>query len=212
MAKDEAAVGNSLAELEEIVKDCKKKPHNFALLKAKEGVVLKAHPLKSSEVMLRAAKEAGGMPAMAMTGTMIATGKTLEMTIETEDFPASLPKLAKKHFTAMKLPLKIVVILPNGQRIEAGDDEEEVNVGAGDEVAVAEMVSEAAATQEDPDAARKAALTARIKAIVPQLRDAVTQGLAGADRLGKAIQAAPADRRQCRTDAGRGRSSSEIDR
>ena len=190
MAKDEAAAGNSLAELEEIVKDCKKKPHNFALLKAKEGVVLKAHPLKSCDVMFRAAKDAGGIPAIGMTGTMIATGKTLEMTLETEEFPASLPKLAKKHFTAMKLPLKIVVILPNGQRIETGDDDEGVEAGAGEEVAVAEMVSEAAATQDDPDAARKAALTDRIKAVVPRLREAAGQGLAGIDKLGKAVQAA----------------------
>lgn len=190
MVKDEAATGNSLAELEGIVKDCKKKPHNFALLKAKDGVVLKAHPLKSSEVMFRAAKDAGGIPAIGMTGTMIATGKTLEMTLETEEFPASLPKLAKKHFTAMKLPLKIVVILPNGQRVETGDDDEGSEAGEGQEVAVAEQVSEAAATQDDPDAARKAALSSRIKAVVPRLREAAGQGLAGVDKLSKAVQAA----------------------
>ena len=190
MAKDDAAVGNSVAELEELVRDCKKKPHNFALLKGKEGVVLKAHPLKSCEVMFRAAKDAGGLPAIGMTGTMIAVGKVLEMTVETDEYPANLPKLAKKHFMAMKLPLKIVVILPNGQRIEDSDDDGEVEAGAGQEIAVAEMVSETAATQDDPDAARKAALTARIKAIVPRLRDAAAQALPGVEKLSKAVQTA----------------------
>ena len=190
MAKDDAAVGNTVAELEELVRDCKKKPHNFALLKAKEGVVLKAHPLKSCEVMFRAAKDAGGIPAISMTGTMVAVGKLLEMTITTDEFPASLPKLAKKHFTAMKIPLKVAVILPNGQRIEAGDDEDDVDAGEGQEIAVAEMVSEAATTQDDPDAARKAALTARIKAIVPRLRDAAAQAMPGVEKLSKAVQTA----------------------
>ncbi|MGQ0566405.1 MAG: hypothetical protein ACT4OK_15230 [Gemmobacter sp.] len=189
MAKDESASGNSLAELEEIVRDCKKKPHNFALLKAKEGVVLKASPLKSCEVMFRAAKDAGGIPAISMTGTMIATGKTLEMTIPTEEFPASLPKLAKKHFMSMKLPLKVVVILPNGQRIEDSDDGE-LEAQEGTEVEVAEQVSDAAQTQDDPDAARKEKLAARIKAIVPGLRDAVARALPGVDKLSKAVQTA----------------------
>ncbi len=190
MAKDDATIGNSVAELEEIVRDCKKKPHNFALLKAKEGVVLKAHPLKSCDVMFRAAKDAGGLPAISMTGTMTASGKTLEMTVTTDEFPANLPKLAKKHFMSMKLPLKVVVILPNGQRIEDSDDDGNVEVTEGNEVAVAETVAEAAQTQDDPDAARKAALANRIKAIVPQLRDAAARALPGVDKLSKAVQTA----------------------
>lgn len=190
MAKDDASAGNSPAEIEELVRDCKKKPHNFALLKSKDGVVLKAHPLKSCEVMFRAAKDAGGLPAISMTGTMFAVGKVLELTLETEEFPGTLPKLAKKQFKAMKLPIKLAIILPNGQRIEDSDDDEELEAGEGEEEEVAGQVAEAAAVQGDPEAARKAALAARIKAVVPAIRDAAAQGMAGVDKLSKAVQAA----------------------
>ena len=195
MAKDESVAGISAEDLEDLVKECRKKPHNFAMMKSKDGVVIEASPLKSCEVMARACKEAGGMPAFAMAGILNVVGKALEMTLETDEFPGNLPKLAKKHFTALKLPYKVVVILPNGQRVE-GDDEGEPDP----EPTVAPPVAPPGTPPgppaidpgmaDDPEAQRKAALTGRIKAIVPGIKDATAKALPGVDRLTKGVQAA----------------------
>lgn len=188
MAKDDAALKDQATEIEDILKDGKKKPLNFALMKAKEGVVLKAHHLKSAEVMLREAKAAGGMPAISCQGVLNVVGKVMELRVDVEDAPRNLPKLAKKHFANLGVLCKVVMILPGGVTVD-GDAED-------DEVGETEA--------EDPDAGLKAELAERLKALIPEVRHAAAQGMAGAERLGKAVQAAAVELGQGAHDRARG--------
>ncbi len=190
MAKDDAALKDQASEIDSIFKDGKKKPMNFALMKAKEGVVLKAHPLKSPDVMFRDAKGAGGMPAFSCTGVLNVMGKVMELSVINEDVPRTLPKLAKKHFSAMGIKCKVVIVLPGGERLADEDDEDGDDT---DEVETEEVAPGIEAPVEEPDDGLAEALKERIKALVPQLRTALTDGVAGVEKLAKALQAASAE-------------------
>lgn len=105
----------------------RKRALNFALLKSKDGVVLKTHPVKSPDVMLREAKAAGGMPAVSCAGTLTVTGKVMTLAAGNEDVPRNLPKLARKYFQSIGVPCKVRIVLPGGA--ELGDEEEGTTEG-----------------------------------------------------------------------------------
>src|SRR6056297_1341970 len=121
MAK--APVEDAGKALGDLIRTARKKPLNFAMLLAKEGVVLEAHPIKGPDVMRRQAKAKGGS-AKGTQGVMSVSGKLVELTCEDADFPRSLAKTAKRHFASLGVPAKIVMILPGGETIDADDEDE----------------------------------------------------------------------------------------
>lgn len=110
-------------EIQEIITNGKKKSLNFALMKSKEGVVLKAHVTKPASTMYRECKAAGGMPAMSTQGILNVSGKLIELTLENPDVSPNLAKQAKKYFSSLGIPCKVVFLLPGGARL--GDEDED---------------------------------------------------------------------------------------
>ncbi len=163
MAKTDTAI-DPASEIQQIIKDGRKRPMNFALLKTKEGVILKAHALKSSDVMFREAKQAGGQPAIAITGVLNVTGKLLSLTSLAEDVPRNLPKLAKKYFASLGAPIKVQVTLPGGGCLddEAEDEMETETVAPGIEAPV-----------EAEDDGARAAMAARLADVKRHVEEAV---------------------------------------
>ena len=191
MAKDNDALKDQASEIDAIIKDGKKKPLNFALMKAKEGVVLKAHALKSADVMFREAKGAGGMPAFSCMGVLNVIGKEMQLAVTVDDVPRTLPKLAKKHFSNLGLTCRVIILLPGGERVADGEDEEGDATGAATETEAVAPGMEAPV--EDPDAKLAEDLKGRIAALVPDVRAALAAGVSGADKLGRALQGASAE-------------------
>ena len=116
MAKD--ATTDFAAEIEDLISAAKKKPHNFCLMKAKEGVVLKAHPIRNADMMVREAKQAGGMSAFMTQGVLNVSGRTLRFSVE--DVPRSLPKAMKQYLIGLKVKCKLEFVLPSGEIV--GED------------------------------------------------------------------------------------------
>jgi hypothetical protein len=213
MPKDDAALKAQGEEIEAILQDGKKKELNFVLMKSKGGVVLKAGPSVKGFPKLRAeAKAEGGMPAFSVCGMLTVSGRTMNMAqVEEEPVePSVMRKLAgqaKKHFKAIGIrPAKMIMTLPNGEVIDSDSvsEEEEDEEGGGDAtVAQAPQPAPSAppgpapakagapgGAGPDPDAEAKSRLTERLKALVPQVKDAVGKAVPGADKLGAALKAA----------------------
>lgn len=201
MAKDEAALKAQGEEIEAILQEGKKKELNFVLMKSKGGVVLKAGPAVKGFPKLRAeCKADGGMPAFSACGMLTVSGRTMNMTqVEEEPVePAVMRKLAgqaKKHFKAMGIrPAKMIMTLPNGEVIdsdsETGDEDEgsetetESLPETGDQVLVGDE------TGDDGSEKLKTELTERLKALVPQVKEALGRAVQGADKLAAALKAA----------------------
>lgn len=110
-------------EVEDFVTTARQKPLNFALLIATEGVVLKAHPTKETDTLWRQAKTAGGGAKGAM-GVMNVSGKVIELTCSTDDFPTSLPRQAKAHLKDLGILMRVQMVLPNGAVLFDGDDDQ----------------------------------------------------------------------------------------
>jgi len=172
--------------LNELIVQGRKKAMNFALVMGKEGCSLEAHPTKGADVMWRQAKAAAGGTRGAQ-GVMNVSGKVIELSCETEDFPGTLPKTFKRHLKERGLSFKVVMILPNGERLDDGDeDEEDTEVGGTDSGEA--PVESGGEPESGPDP--MAEVTRRLKELVPQVRSMATRGVPGADRLGKGLQAA----------------------
>lgn len=129
MAKKSAAdLKAEGAELSTLIASVRKRPHNFALLIGKDGLVLEAHPKKSPDIMRRQAKANGGGPKGAV-GQMSLSGKVLTLTCQDDSAPKTLPKLAKKHFSERGLAYKVLLETPSG--VVSDDDEEDAKVAEG---------------------------------------------------------------------------------
>jgi hypothetical protein len=177
------------AEIDEIITSGRKKSLNFAMMKSKEGIVLKAHLTKSSEVMLREAKQAGGLPAMSVMGVLNVSGKRIELTVPTPDVPGALPKLAKRYLSSIGMKYQVVFILPGGGEIGGEDDEAE---GAAPQAAAEAPPAQGAepAPQPDLEAALKAELVARLKQLSPQLKSLMAASHPAAEKVSGAFKAA----------------------
>lgn len=123
MAKND--VTDPATEIKDIIATGRKKPLNFALMKSKDGVVLKAHATKSSGVMQRECKAAGGLPAMQVQGILNVRGKLIEMTLEDPNVSDTLAKLAKKYFSSLGIPCKIAFLLPGGESLGDKEDDDD---------------------------------------------------------------------------------------
>jgi hypothetical protein len=157
-----------VTEIDGIISSGRKKPMNFAMMKSKDGIVLKAHITKSSEVMLREAKQAGGLPAMSAMGVLRVSGKRLELTVQTDDVPSNLPRLAKRYLSSIGLQYKVAFLLPGG--LEVGDDED---YGDAEDARSLETIGAETSelpSQVDDSAELKAEIITRLKALAPQVR------------------------------------------
>jgi hypothetical protein len=169
MAKDPKT--DPATEIQDILTTGKKKPLNFALMKSKEGVVLKAHLTKPPATMVRECKAAGGMPAMQAMGVLNVSGRLVELTLEDPDVSPMLAKLAKTYLASIGLSYKVVFLLPGGIRL--GDE---------DDTAPGDALPETGG--DDPNAALRDALLAEFETLAPKL-DAARQS--GQDPLIKKI-------------------------
>lgn len=125
MAKKSAAdIKKEADEINEHIAKARKKTLNFALLIAKEGVILEAHPTKGPDVMRRLAKGRGGGPK-GTQGQMNVRGKNIELTCEDEDFPPNLGKVAKKYFSELGIAFRVILFGPTGQPVGEADDEDD---------------------------------------------------------------------------------------
>ena len=118
--KSPAELKKEGVELDVKIVAARRKPHNFAMLISKDGIVLEADIRKPPEVMWRQAKKAGGGSKGAM-GTMSVNGKIIELSCLSDDAPGSLPRLAKVFFAERGLPYKVVLKLPE-EASEADED------------------------------------------------------------------------------------------
>ncbi|MEM1429105.1 MAG: hypothetical protein AAGG09_06585 [Pseudomonadota bacterium] len=148
LKEEAAAVGAQLAT-------ARKKPVNFALLMAKEGIVLETDMKKSSDVLWRTAKKQKGGGSKGAQGTMKVNGKVIELTCPDDSAPTQLPKLAKKHLSELGHPYKVILITPSGQI--GGEDEDEEGADA---TAAAEAGAEEAQGEAEGEAPEEAAAPA----------------------------------------------------
>ncbi|MFN4170517.1 MAG: hypothetical protein ACK4GW_02065 [Pseudorhodobacter sp.] len=139
MARKSAAELSAEAdELSKLVQNVRKRPHSFALLIGKEGLVLEAHPTKSSDAMRQAAKKKGG-GARGATGTMSIEGKTILFTCADDDPPRILPKMAKTHLRDRGLQFKVLMQLPDGSTVDGdAEDAEDADSDEGQDAPEAE--------------------------------------------------------------------------
>lgn len=184
MAKPDEAV-DPLTALQDLLREGKKRPLNFALLKTKEGVVIKTDPKKSSEVMFRKAKEEGGMPAVSCQGTLTVEGKMIIMQALTDDVPRNLPKLTKRHFQNLGFKAKVQVRLPGGGTLDDEDEDEDKEEKNYNEVSSGLMAPEEEAPPVD-----KAALEARLNAVMERIVKAAGAPVALLDDLNARLQEA----------------------
>lgn len=186
MAKKTAAeLKDEGSALNDLIVQGRKKALNFALVMGKDGCALEAHPTKGADVMWRQAKAAAG-GTRGSQGIMNVVGKVIELACETEDFPGTLPKIFKRHLKERGLAYKVVMILPNGQRLDDGEDDE-----GGPEEETSERGDDGTPLDEETVGSDLVSeLTERLKGLVPQVRELATKGVGAAEKLGKGLQAA----------------------
>ncbi len=189
-------------EINALMAAARKIPHNFVLMKTKDGVVIEAHKTKEARALLPLAKARGGMPAISCSGIMTVQGRLINLAVDDPDVPGTLPLLAKRHLKSIGVMAKVQITLPSGAVIGDGDEAED---GDAPEVApeVAPVVAPEVAPEVAPDSAaaaaelpvagdtdRKAALNDRLQKLVPGVRSAAEKGVPGVDRLVQAIRTA----------------------
>ncbi len=120
-AKSKEELKSEGEKLKSLFAKVKKKQHNFAMLIAKDGIVVEAHIKKSPNILLKAAKKNGGT-AKGAWGVMNLNGRTLELEPENDKIPGTLPKLAKKFFSERGVPFKVNIKEPS----DGGEDKKEI--------------------------------------------------------------------------------------
>jgi len=175
------------AEIEAVIATARKRPMNFAMMKSKDGIVLKAHASKGSEVMVREAKQAGGLPAMSAMGSISISGKRMELSVLTDDVPGNLPKLARRYLSSIGINFKVVFLLPGGGELSDGE-EDEVDEGVPRPEEAARPAAAEPAEEADDGTDLKAELVARLKALSPQLKALVAAAHPAAEKVSNAFR------------------------
>ena len=132
-SKSPAELKSEGEELKTLFAKVKKKPHNCAVLMAKDGIVVEAHIKKSPEILLKAGKKNGGMPKGAW-GVMTMDGQVIRVDPINDKIPGNLTKLAKKFFAARGLKFRLEIVEPE-EAVQASEapaaEEQESGHGAG---------------------------------------------------------------------------------
>lgn len=111
-------------ELKALFAKIKKKPHNCAILMAKDGVVIEAHIKKSPEILVKLAKKNGGS-AKGAWGTITMDGQVLKLDPVNDKVPGNLPKICKTYFAARGLKNRLEILEPdvgNSTQVDTSDD------------------------------------------------------------------------------------------
>ena len=119
-AKDD--MDATTTDITDLIAKARKKPHSFAWVRGKEGMILRAHKLKSSEMMLRAAKANGGSLKGAW-GRLHVEGKTLVLNCE-NDPPNSFLKEGRVYLRDHGQTLKLILRTPEGEMVDEGTEVE----------------------------------------------------------------------------------------
>ncbi len=177
--KSAAEIKKEAAEWGEVITKARKRGLNFALVMGKTGgVVLAADPKKNADGMMRQAKANGGT-AKGCQGLMTVKGKRIEFLVDGNPPPGSLLNHSKKHLKQLGMAFKVVFVLPSGEMIDDGEEDEDTagdtKSGAEAEATTVESKSNSdadapvvdAVPETDPDVERKAALISALKKLVP---------------------------------------------
>ncbi|MFL4469066.1 hypothetical protein ACERZ8_03995 [Tateyamaria armeniaca] len=170
-----------------LIAKARKKPHNFALVIAKdEGVVLEADPRKASAVMWRQAKANGGTSKGTM-GTFSVRGKLLEFTVEGEDSPPKVLLMqTKKHLKDRGLAFKVAFVMPSGESIS--DDGDEDDEEQPKDIAEADAPDEQEEDKSTDD--RAEALTAKIKELAAGVQKLAASNQTAAAKMAEGLKRA----------------------
>lgn len=161
--KSPAELKSEGAELKIVLAKVKKKQHNCAMLMSKDGIVLEVHLKKSPEVLVKAAKKAGGM-AKGVWGTVTMEGQVLIIDPINDKIPGNLTKVAKKFFGERGLKNRLEIKEPDEESAstEGAPPEEEATVSAREEEPAVEADEPARATGDaDDDSATEGGHSAR---------------------------------------------------
>ncbi len=96
-------------DLSKLITDVRKRPHNFAMLIGKNGLVIEVDKKKSAEMMRKAAKNAGG--GRGTWGVMSIESKVIVLDCLVEP-PGNLLQAAKKHFAERGNPMRFDFRMP----------------------------------------------------------------------------------------------------
>ncbi len=119
--KSSAELKQEATALENQIAGARKKPMNFAWLICKDGLVLETDLKKGPDVLWRNAKKNGGGPKGAQ-GQITVSGKMIELTCDSDEVPAQLPKLAKRFLSERGLSYKVVMKTPSGAFSDGEED------------------------------------------------------------------------------------------
>ena len=123
-SKSPAELKSEGEELKALFAKVKKKPHNCAVLMAKDGVVIEAHIKKSPDILVKAGKKNGGM-AKGAWGIMTMDGQVIRIDPVNDKVPGNLTKLAKKHFSARGLKFRLEILEAEEESQEEAAAEEQ---------------------------------------------------------------------------------------
>ncbi len=97
-------------ELNSVLTAIRKKPHNFALLVGKDGLILETDLKKSPEGLRTKAKKAGG-GAKGAVGEITATGKDITLKLaEGENPPGTLARMFKTHLRERGIAANVTLL------------------------------------------------------------------------------------------------------
>ncbi|MBL1437006.1 MAG: hypothetical protein COB08_012530 [Rhodobacteraceae bacterium] len=159
--KSPAELKSEGVELKAVLAKVKKKQHNCAMLMSKDGIVLEVHLKKSPEVLVKAAKKAGGM-AKGVWGTITMEGQVIIIDPINDKIPGNLPKVAKKFFSERGLKNRLELKEPDGDAAASAEAPAEEESAAPTRRAAPEPEAEAAAPA--PEAAAEESAPARGRA------------------------------------------------
>lgn len=177
-------------EITALMAAARRMPHNFVMMKTKDGVAIEAHKTKEVQSLVPLVKAKGGMPAIGCSGIMTVQGRLIDLAVDDPDVPGTLPLLAKRYFKSIGVMAKVQITLPGGEVIgdgEEGDEDEGEQDGVPPD---APPVS--GETVADSGDERKAALKERLQNLLPAIRAASEKAVPGVDRLVQAIRNAGA--------------------
>ncbi len=120
---DETDLAAQAGDLKALILATRKKPYNFACQLSDGGVVLQAHRRRKPEILVKAARAAGGGPRGGF-GMMRTEGKVVVLSC-LEDPPRPLARLLKRHLKERGFFLGVRLLGPAGDLLieEAAEDD-----------------------------------------------------------------------------------------
>lgn len=111
-------------KMKDIVAAARKKPQNFAMLIAEDGIVIETDLRKPTSALRRIAKKNGGGSKGAV-GQISVEGAVIKLACESDDIPGTLVKQAKAYFSKLGLTYRFEIVLPadEAQKKETPADE-----------------------------------------------------------------------------------------